>query len=230
MIGASPSDSSSASSTFGSRPRARASDSICCSPPEHSPARAVHDRLERREVAERDRRRHGGQLQVVGHRHVHDHRALLGDVAEAVPAAHVHRRRGRLAEEPDLAVHRRQLAGQGEQRGGLAGAVGAEERHDLAGVDAEVDVADDGHLPVAGRQPLRLDQGVGHARHLLDRVGVAEVGVAHRRVVADLRGRAAGDHRRRSRSRRCGRRSTSRGRRRARRAARPCCARRRAAG
>ena len=39
MIGASPSDSSSASSTFGLRPRARASDSICCSPPEQSPAR-----------------------------------------------------------------------------------------------------------------------------------------------------------------------------------------------
>ena len=58
MIGASPSDSSSASSTFGSRPRARASDSICCSPPEQSPALAVHDPLERGEVAERDRRRH----------------------------------------------------------------------------------------------------------------------------------------------------------------------------
>ena len=38
MIGANPSDSSSASSTFGLRPRARASDSICCSPPEQSPA------------------------------------------------------------------------------------------------------------------------------------------------------------------------------------------------
>ena len=39
MMGASPRDSSSASSTFGSRPRARARDSICCSPPEQSPAR-----------------------------------------------------------------------------------------------------------------------------------------------------------------------------------------------
>ena len=39
MIGASPSESSSASSSFGLRPRARASDRICCSPPEQSPAR-----------------------------------------------------------------------------------------------------------------------------------------------------------------------------------------------
>jgi hypothetical protein len=38
MSGARPSESSSARSTFGSRPSARASDSICCSPPEHSPA------------------------------------------------------------------------------------------------------------------------------------------------------------------------------------------------
>ena len=36
--GAKPSDSSSASSTFGLRPRARANDTICCSPPEQSPA------------------------------------------------------------------------------------------------------------------------------------------------------------------------------------------------
>ena len=54
MIGASPSDSSSARSTFGSRPRARASDSICCSPPEQQPGAAAHDPLEGREVATRD--------------------------------------------------------------------------------------------------------------------------------------------------------------------------------
>ena len=152
MIGASPSDSSSASSTFGSRPSARASDSICCSPPEQRPARRPIDPLERREVREGDRGRHAGELQVVGDRHVHDHRPLLGHVAEAVPAARVHRCGGRLAEEPDLALHRRELAGEREQRRRLAGAVGAEERDDLAGVDVEVEVADDGHLAVAGRQ------------------------------------------------------------------------------
>ncbi len=38
-IGARPSDSSSASSTRGRRPNARASVSICCSPPDSSPPR-----------------------------------------------------------------------------------------------------------------------------------------------------------------------------------------------
>ena len=97
----------------------------------------------------------------------------------------------------------------------LPGAVGAEQGDDLAGVDVEVEVADDGHLPVAGRQAHGLDQAlaasvtvVAQARRPclgLDVAAVgrrstsasaslalvrAEVGGPHAAVVADLVGRA----------------------------------------
>ena len=97
MIGANPRDSSSASSTFGWRPRARASDSICCSPPEQSPARRSMIRSSAGKYSNATAGGTVGQLQVVGDRHVHDHRPLLGHVAETVPAPGVHRRPGRLA-------------------------------------------------------------------------------------------------------------------------------------
>ena len=252
MIGASPSDSSSASSSFGSRPSARASDSICCSPPEQRPARRSIDPLERGEVGEGDRGGHAGQLEVVGDGHVHDHRSLLGEVAEAVPAACVHRCGGRRAEEPDLALHRLQLAGEREQRRRLAGAVRARaarrprrrrrgcrgrgrppscrSRPTARGLD-ECVVGSPSMVP--RRRPVRRQRtdrhGLASVRPL-DLVDVAEVGVAHRRVDADLDWADRSRSRCRSRSPRRGRTSTSRGSRRARRGARPCCARRPAAG
>ena len=74
----------------------------------------------------------------------------------------MHRCGGRRAEEPDLALHRLQLSCEGEQRRRLAGAVGAQQRDDLARVDVEVEVADDAILPYPADRPARLDEGVGH--------------------------------------------------------------------
>ena len=57
----------------------------------------------------------------------------------------------------------RQQAGHGAQQGGLAGAVGAEQRDDLAGADRELDVAQHDDLAVAGRQAAHLQQGFTRA-------------------------------------------------------------------
>ena len=51
------------------------------------------------------------------------------------------------AVEPDLPRQQRQLAGERQQRRGLAGAVGAEQGDDLAGVHLEVEVVDAGCAP-----------------------------------------------------------------------------------
>ena len=61
---------------------------------------------------------------------------FLRQVAHAEAGPAVHRQRGDvLAVEQDLAVVGRDLAGGHAEAGGLAGAVGAEQADDLAGVD-----------------------------------------------------------------------------------------------
>jgi hypothetical protein len=96
--------------------------------------------------------------QVLGDGEVHEDGPLLGDDAEPPPGPHVERVAGGLAEEPDLAAQRGQLARQREQRRRLPGAVGPEQGDDLAGVDPQVEVADDLDAAVAGPQPHGLDQ------------------------------------------------------------------------
>ena len=66
---------------------------------------ALHDRLERGKQLAGLLRGHVGEAQVVGRGEVHDHRALLGEVAEPGAAADVHRRGGRLAHPADFARH-----------------------------------------------------------------------------------------------------------------------------
>ena len=70
-----------------------------------------------------------------------------------------------------------------EQRA-LAGAVGAEQGHDLAGADREVDAVQHADLAVAGRQAADLEQW-------FESVG-AEVGTDHLPVGADFSRRAGG--------------------------------------
>jgi hypothetical protein len=64
-----------------------------------------------------------------------------------------------LAAEGDLAGARQQ-ARHGLQQRGLAGAIGAEQRHDLAGADREVDAVQHADLAVAGRQASHGEQGI----------------------------------------------------------------------
>ena len=56
---------------------------------------------------------------------------------------------------------RRKESGEGEEQGGLAGAVGAEERLDGAAFDGEVDVSERGDLAVATAESCALEPG-GH--------------------------------------------------------------------
>ena len=241
-------DSSSASSTRGLRASARASVSICCSPPDSRPPRTLSRRSSSGNSAERGVRLDAGHAQVVARRQAHEHRLLLGDEHEAVAGAREERRLGDVAVEQHLAPERRQLAGQGEQRRGLAGAVRPEQRDHLAWTDLDVDVVITGWgpypaemsrasriaaavvAPVCSASDVTGDS-LGHALVSLDRLvfGLAEVGGDHGGVLADDLGPALGDLAGRSRARRCGRTRSSRSSCRARRAARRCPSRRPAA-
>ena len=71
-----------------------------------------------------------------------------------------------LAVEGDLAADGLEEAGEGAQGGGLAGAVGADEGDDLAGVDAEGDALDGFDLAVGDPEVLDFEQ-CGHSVVLL---------------------------------------------------------------
>ena len=63
-----------------------------------------------------------------------------------------------IAEHLDVAAEAGQEPGDGQKRRGLAGAVRAEQRDDLAGLDVEVDAVHDGHTAVARDQPAKLER------------------------------------------------------------------------
>ena len=88
---------------------------------------------------------------------------LLRHEAERRLAPLVQRGVGRTPEQIDLALERRQLAGEREQGGRLAGAVGAEQRDDLPGIDVQVDVADGRQIAVAGREVVGLEHALAGA-------------------------------------------------------------------
>ncbi len=84
----------------------------------------------------------GPEQQVLAHRHGGEYLAAFGD--ERTPAADdlLGRHAGDgLLPEPDLAAARPQQAGHRPEQGRLAGAVGADDRDDLALLDMERDVA-----------------------------------------------------------------------------------------
>ena len=67
----------------------------------------------------------------------------------------------RRAEERQLAAGERDLADHGAYGGGLAGAVGAEQGHDLAGAHGQVDAAQHGAGPQGGGGPVQVDDRLG---------------------------------------------------------------------
>ena len=80
------------------------------------------------------------RLDVVGAIHAVEHAHELEGAREAEAGDLVRRHPGDVAPvEADDAGIRRQRAGDQIQRGGLAGAVGAEQADDLAGVDRQID-------------------------------------------------------------------------------------------
>ena len=116
-----------------------------------------------------DARRELGALHAVTRQHDVVVHAELGEDAMALDHVHqsgIHRlaRAGLahvLAAEGDRAGARQQ-AGDRLQERALAGAVGAEQGHDLAGADREVDAVQHADLAVAGRQAADLEQRFDH--------------------------------------------------------------------
>ena len=90
---------------------------------------------------------------MLGDGEAEEHAATLGHVGDAELGACGRRALGDVvAVDADRARHRPDEAGHRPQRRRLAGTVGAEQRHHLAGVDVEVEVAHDRRRVVAGGQ------------------------------------------------------------------------------
>src|SRR3954470_8720021 len=100
-----------------------------------------------------DARRLASDFEVLGHREVGEDAPVLGHVAEPEPGNLVRRAPvDARALEADLARARLDEAHQRLERGRLAGAVAAEEGHDLASVDREVEPEQDLRASIAGAQ------------------------------------------------------------------------------
>jgi hypothetical protein len=104
------------------------------------------------------------ELEVLGDREAEEDPAALGHVghAEARDRARADRR-GVPAVDRDPALHRPDDPGHGAQRRRLARAVRAQQRHDLARADREVEVAHDRGAVVAGVERVDLQHRVAHA-------------------------------------------------------------------
>ena len=114
--------------------------------------------------------------------------APFGDVADAERGDAVGRPAGGgVAEDAHRAAARRGQPDQAAQGRGLAGAVAAEQRDDLALADFEADAVQDVALAVKGVQPFGLE-----ATALMPRL--PQIGGLHRLVGGDLRRRAFGQH------------------------------------
>ena len=213
ISGARPKDGSSSSSSLGRSISARLMASICCSPPDSVPAcwwrrcLRIGKRVNMRSMSSQHlglvAAHVGAQAQVLLDRQAGEGAAAVGHVGHA----HAHHRLGGLAHQL-LAVELDAAAGldhlaQRAQRGRLAGAVGAEDGGDVAGLEREVHVVQ--HLRRAVRRAQLVHfQELRHWRGLPDRP----------RSRPDASGCARGCLRRscgRSSARRCGRTRSSPG-------------------
>ena len=228
ISGASPSDGSSSISRRGRLISARPIASICCSPPDSVPPRCAMRSLSRGNSAQHAFQPGraiglaavggvGAHLQVFHHGHAREDPPALGRLRDAQPRDLVRRHVGDVAAvEQDLARAGARPAEDRHHQRRLAGAVGADQRDDLAGVDVEIDALQRLDLAVGGAQrrgsragamqrsrpDLRLDGGRLPRPRRRDR----------RRSPWDRRGSAAACRRRssrRSRAPRRGRRSPS---------------------
>ena len=203
ISGASPIDGSSSSSRLGRLISARPIASICCSPPDSVPAILLAALGEHREQRE-DPLGVGREVLAV---------AVGADLAGSPGSTSAGRRagppaRGRCRGSPPCAAGRRSMRSpskrtsplvsaeqrrDGAQRGGLAGAVGAEQRDDLAVTDSQRDAAQRRHRAVADADVVDLAAAArrrGPSAPIRGRplrvVVTAEVGLDDRRVALHL--------------------------------------------
>jgi hypothetical protein len=96
---------------------------------------------------------------VLGHGEAEEHTAPFGHVGDAELGAVGWRVFGDVVSvDADHTGHRADQAGDRPQRGGLAGAVGAEQRDDLAGTDVQVEIANRNGCVIAGREAFELER------------------------------------------------------------------------
>ena len=104
------------------------------------------------------------EIEVFRHPHVLGQRIVLGHVADLALDLVGLRRDGHAA-DADAPGRGRQVAGEDAHRGGLAGAVGAEEAENFAPGHLEGDVIDRGDAGVGFDQVGNIDGGrIGHQR------------------------------------------------------------------
>ena len=158
--GARPSDGSSSSNSRGRAISARAIASICCSPPESVPPRWPR-RCFRRGNSVSTRSRSdvnsdglgggGAHLQILQHRHAREDAAAFRRLRELEPRDLVGRHAGDVAAgEFNRALAGARIAADRHHQRGFAGAVGADQRDDLALVDLEIDALERHHAAVEG--------------------------------------------------------------------------------
>ena len=129
--------------------------------------------------------RRGGE--IVAHRQPNQNWMTLKHQGDALPAHGVRRLSQQLRTvTTHVAAQRRQNAGHGENERGFTGAVGTEQRRDLAGRDVNRNIAQ--HRPATARHEEIADgqRGLGHG------LFASQISAAHDRIVEYRTGRSHG--------------------------------------
>src|SRR6185312_620230 len=95
--------------------------------------------------------------------HAREDAPSFGRLRELEPCDLVRGQAGDVAPvEQDAAGARTGTAADGHHEGGFAGAVRADQRNDLAGIDVEIDAFERLHAPVIGVHAAHGEEGRGH--------------------------------------------------------------------
>ena len=124
---------------------------------------AIHELVERREIPERlvevGRALRCPQLEVLANGELKEQAAIFRDMRQALASNHVGAATLHgFAEHANVARQHRVERRGGQQRCGLAGTVGSEQRNDLAFVDREVQIAYNRDTVVTGGKIVDLEQ------------------------------------------------------------------------
>ena len=106
----------------------------------------------------------GAHLQIFQHRHAHEDAAAFRRLRDLQPRDFVRSKRGDVAAgEGDRAIARARIAADRHHQRRFAGTVGADQRHDLAVADLDVDAAQRGDGAVIGGDAAHGEQWGAHS-------------------------------------------------------------------